>query len=67
MLKEKCFYTNNVSDLAVFVSRVLEESEDRIRFLGGIYCKYNQRAFEVFQTYDLPKKSIQDWYELEVL
>lgn len=67
MLEEGKLYTNDISDLAVYVSKVLEDTENSIKIIGGIYNKFSQLPIEVTNTYELKKSSIKDWYELKLI
>lgn len=57
-------YTNNRSDLEVYVVRVLEQSNVHAKILTNLYTKNSGRCMEYFATYNIPKSQIKDWYEV---
>ena len=58
-------YTNDLSDLAIRVNSILEETEDTIGFLGTLYAKRNHWLYET-KIYIMEKDEIKfhGWYEI---
>lgn len=60
-------YTNNLSDLEVYVVNVMRQDNVHIKALVNLYTKNSGRCVEYFSIVEFNKNNIKDWYEVKDL
>jgi len=65
MIKEKHTYTNNISDLAVYVIKILHRGDDYIKAKLKVFNKHNGIVYDSCRRYNLFYKNIDNWCGLE--
>lgn len=62
-LEKAKYYTNNVSDLNIFIIAITEQTNVHLTVLANLYVKKSGRCVEYFTIYNISKNKIQNWYE----
>lgn len=64
VIKSNKIYTNNRSDLKVYIHRVFHSSDTYYKVKLTLINKKNGITYDTAKGYKLYKKNIEDWYEI---
>jgi hypothetical protein len=59
-----CYYTNDRSDLKVFIVKVQYKNSDYIKFKGILINKKNNIVYET-KNYKVSNTAISSWYKIK--
>lgn len=62
-LEKAKYYTNNVSDLNIFIIAITEQTDVHLTVLANLYTKKSGRCVEYFTKYNISKNKIENWHE----